>query len=71
LRSREMVTCCLSSSRYFSLPLMLPRNFFHIHREFKAGDTLSSRHVSSHHVLLFTRIFKSFPISSHALAFIC
>jgi hypothetical protein len=35
----------------------------------KAGDTLSSRNVSSHHVLRF--IFNSFPISSHALALIC
>jgi hypothetical protein len=34
LRSREMVTCCLSSARYFSLPLMLPRVFFPAHREF-------------------------------------
>jgi hypothetical protein len=35
----------------------------------KAGDTLSSRHVSSHHVLRF--IFNSFPISYHALALTC
>jgi hypothetical protein len=39
LRSNEMMTCCLGSVRYFSLPLM-PRAFFPAHREFNCIGSL-------------------------------